>query len=192
MNSKRKNTILSIILFCIYLIIIIIDFFTIKSIQLESVLVCFGTLLLYFLLIRRIDWMYYYGIAIFTGFAVGLGQMLHLYQILPIYDLLLHLISGVLLVFLGHYIFTLLLRLIKADNIPLLICVAFCFLFSLACAAVWEIWEYTGDVLFGLHSQLGLHDTMTDIIAGTIGALIGTPTLYFILKKRTKTEESSQ
>ena len=48
----------------------------------------------------------------------------------------------------------------------------FVFLFCLACAGAWEIYEFTGDMLFGLHSQNdGLIDTMSDIIAGMLGSI---------------------
>ena len=49
----------------------------------------------------------------------------------------------------------------------------------------WEIWEFSGDMLFGLSSQGGsLIDTMTDIIAGSCGAVVGTTLLGLILRKK--------
>ena len=41
-------------------------------------------------------------------------------------------------------------------------------LFSIAAAGVWEIWEFSTDMLFGFHSQNNsLIDTMMDIICGS-------------------------
>ena len=48
--------------------------------------------------------------------------------------------------------------------------------FTVMCAGVWEIFEFTCDTFFGFDAQLvaktGVTDTMTDIIVATIGGIV--------------------
>lgn len=187
MKKDKINYWLTAVFFAIYLISFSIDFFTQKSITVVSFGMCIGALLLFFLFLRKLKPVYYIGIIIFTFFAQFLGAMLDMYTKIPIYDKILHLSSGILLVFLGHYAYELLTRKYENINVPLKIELFFCSLFSIASAGIWEIWEYSGDVLFNLSSQKdGINDTMTDIISGTIGAIIGTFLLLIYLKRRKK------
>lgn len=58
-------------------------------------------------------------------------------------------------------------------SLPSNIIIWFAFLFTVAMAGMWEIYEFTVDHLFGLHSQNGsLTDTMMDMICGTLGAVV--------------------
>jgi len=52
----------------------------------------------------------------------------------------------------------------------------FAFFFSSAFAGIWEIFEFTADRLAGGDMQRGMVDTVTDIIAGNLGALT-----YFLI-----------
>ena len=49
--------------------------------------------------------------------------------------------------------------------------VCFAFFFSSAGAGIWEIFEFTADKLAGGGMQRGMVDTVTDMIAGNVGAL---------------------
>ena len=42
----------------------------------------------------------------------------------------------------------------------------------MAVAAGWEIFEFAGDRVFGGQAQHGEVDTMTDMIAGTLGGVV--------------------
>lgn len=54
-------------------------------------------------------------------------------------------------------------------------------MFSLAIANLWELLEFSLDVLFKINCQAGgLKDTMIDMIDGLIGTVLITP---FLLKK---------
>ncbi len=140
------------------------------------------------LVLHRLEPVYFYGTIGFAAFAQCGGAMFRLYDIIPVYDLLLHLASGILLTFAGHYLLVLLLRRHPQAELPRSVELAFSWLFAAASAGVWEIYEFTVDQLFGLDSQLGsLTDTMGDIIAGTIGGLLGLGLLTAYLKKRKKT-----
>lgn len=190
--SFNLNLKVSIGLFIIYSMTFLIDRFTLQKITISSVLLCIGALLVYIGFLSRIDTRYYMGIAIFTFFAQYLGGMLRLYDVIPIYDLLLHFASGTLLVLLADYVFVLITKKHSECVVPLNVRVIFCFFGSVASAAAWEIWEYSGDILLSLQSQGGLDDTMTDIVAGTIGALIGVFVLRAILLKDGKKGKPKQ
>lgn len=180
------NLKLSLGLLIIYAATWLIDLFTLQAIPTSAVILCIGALFVYILFLSRIDTKYYVGIAVFTFFAQYLGGMLNFYKIIPIYDNILHLASGVLLVLLADYVYSLIIRPHKNYSAPTAVRIGFGFLASVASAAAWEIWEYSGDTLLGLSSQGGLDDTMTDIIAGTIGAVIGIFVMILLLKKERK------
>lgn len=157
-----------------------------------------GTLLLVTALLHRFQPMYYLGIVFFACFAQCGGVMFDLYDVIPVYDLLLHLASGVLLVFMGHYFLSLLLRRHPDHRLPRVVALWFSWLFAAASACVWEIYEFSADRLFGLDCQLwtlgygGLLDTMTDIIMGTAGAVIGVSLLYLVLKRQERDTPSAK
>src|SRR3990172_4361687 len=45
-------------------------------------------------------------------------------------------------------------------------------LLTLAVALLWELAEFSSDSLFGTQEQLGMDDTVRDLLAGMLGALI--------------------
>jgi len=109
----------------------------------------------------------------FIFLALFLGRMYNMYSILPWWDLFLHFASGALLGFLG---LATLKPLIGKDNMkvlkPLFVAI-YILLFTISGAALWEFWEFAGDQLFGLDSQLNsLMDTMTDMIMGSLSGIL--------------------
>ena len=56
-------------------------------------------------------------------------------------------------------------------------------IFSLAVAALWEMFEYTCNILFGGDAQMvaktGVNDTMQDMIVAFIGSMITSLIYYF-------------
>lgn len=196
MKTTKKmspNLVISIILFVVYAATYIIDLFTFKAITVSSAALCIGALIIYTLFLRWLKPLYYMGILVFTFFAQYLGGMLKFYEIIPIYDVILHLCSGTLLVLLADYLYEILAQKTGQKDTTAAVRLFFCFLFSTAAAAVWEIWEFSGDKLLGLSSQLNsLDDTMTDIVSGTIGAVIGTAVLYFICRRRKSSHDLPQ
>lgn len=112
-------------------------------------------------------------IQFFIFLALFLGRMYNMYSILPWWDLFLHFASGALLGFLA---LATLKPLIGKDNLktlkPLFVAI-YIFLFTTSGAALWEFWEFAGDQLFGLDSQLNsLMDTMTDMIMGSLSGVL--------------------
>lgn len=109
---------------------------------------------------------------LFVFCAHFLGATVELYNKISWYDKLCHTLSGVL----TSYGALLILTFIKNCNIEnkffnimYMICV------TLAVASLWEIFEYTANILFGGDAQkvvqTGVNDTMQDIIVAFIGSL---------------------
>lgn len=93
---------------------------------------------------------------IFVAFAASVGCGMNMYTYLPVYDLVIHYLSGVVLAFGGW-------ARIKNKY--------FALTFSWAGAGLWEIFEFSCDVLLCAGMQGNTADTMTDMIAGFLGGL---------------------
>lgn len=123
-------------------------------------------------------------VLLFIFITMFLANEFGYYGVIPYLDKIEHLFSGVILCFIGLLIYT------KASDHPegteppsSHVAVWLCLFFSIAMAGVWEIYEFATDHLFGLNSQNGsLLDTMTDIICGTLGAIL--TACYLALKAR--------
>lgn len=118
--------------------------------------------------------LFYFGL-IFIYFASPVGSVLNMYRRFGPYDKIIHFISGILLASFGFMIISKLLEKavdsIKNGRACLLSRIFFAFFFSSACAGIWEIFEFVTDKLSGGGMQRGMVDTVTDIIAGNVGAL---------------------
>lgn len=148
-------------------------------------------LIIYFLFsktfIRKLKFTYYCILA-FVFSSMYVGNILNIYRVIPFYDKVLHLISGILIGFIGFIIFMNFNKdrknIINNKNFLFIFVISF----SIALAGVWEIWEFTTDQLFGFNSQnASLIDTMIDIICGTIGGIISlVPVIFYIRNKKNK------
>jgi hypothetical protein len=103
-----------------------------------------------------------------------LGSVINLYEIIPIYDNIVHFISGILISWCAYDIFN-----HYNKNYNKIFRIMFIISFSFAIAGIWEIYEYTYDSIFHTQFQLGLDDTMKDIIAATAGCII-----YLMINKK--------
>jgi hypothetical protein len=118
----------------------------------------------------------------FTGFvllfslaALFAGEWSDLYETLPWWDLALHGISAAVLSGLG-----VVLALIPSGgarpHASLWIATVLGFCFSMMVGTMWEVMEFTLDMLFGTNAQereTGVLDTMWDIIVNLAGAVAG-------------------
>ena len=152
-------------------------------------------------------------------YAVGpmLGHCNDLYYVIPWWDKLLHITGGIMFVFLGIFLFSLL----GGNQKKWLLCCIFALCFSVALSVIWEFCEFGSDhflktdmqtdrVLYEINSQLlnespgevgsisnirnvvidgnslsvdgyldiGLIDTMMDLLLETLGAVITTVILF--------------
>lgn len=137
---------------------------------------------------------------VFIFMAIVLGKVRNFYYVVPHWDTILHSFSGFMLAIMGFY---LVYNLNDSEKnyiqlTPFFISL-FSFCFALAVGAVWEIYEYIMDSLLSLNmqrymlldgtklsGQAALADTMKDIIADAVSALIISVTGYFSVKKNKK------
>ena len=113
----------------------------------------------------------YYSVLILILLSVFVGKGLKVYNIIPLWDKMLHFMSGFVFVSVGKNIY----EKIKGNPANKTLTIFFVLSFALAMAGIWEIYEFSIDKLFNLNSQNNsLNDTMLDIIAGSSGSLIWT------------------
>ncbi len=117
--------------------------------------------------------------------SLVMGSMLDFYDKIEWWDLLMHILSGIILGIIGNVILNRNARKLKITK-----SFRFLFIVGIACigGVVWEIFEFTVDLLFNLDTQLsngsGISDTMWDLImdlTGGVGAAI-----YFLMSKKNK------
>lgn len=140
----------------------------------------------------------------FVGFCFSglvLGDLFDFYGRFKWWDILLHGISGVMLGILGYVILSAFMDLEKAKtSVRPVLAAVWIICFALAVGALWEIFEYIADGIFGLNSQQyltstgtfdestplkgreALRDTMEDLILGFIGAAAVAIFIYLQLR----------
>lgn len=119
-------------------------------------------------------------IYIFIFISMILGNEFNYYSIIPKLDKIEHLLSGIILFYVGNSIFNYLEKKQDVNFESKITLIMFSFFFAGAAAGFWEIFEFSADTLLGFTSQNGsLFDTMTDIIYGTLGALLSGLYSYF-------------
>lgn len=93
----------------------------------------------------------------------------------------------------GYLLYTALVRRYEIDSRAVLLPVLSSLFLAIAAAGLWEVYEFCGDTFFHLQAQGGsLTDTMTDIIAGSCGALIGAAFLASSLKKHKQPQKDKR
>lgn len=109
----------------------------------------------------------------FIFLTLFLGEIGRFYEHIPLWDKFLHLQSGFLLSTSG-YILIYILNNHEKKKLQLspFFITLFAISFSLALGVVWEVIEYGVDTWFGTTWQNGNTDTMIDLIADGVGALI--------------------
>ncbi len=123
---------------------------------------------------------------IFLYCSIVLGEVRQFYYLIPNWDAYLHALSGGMLGALGFTIVTLFN---DSKNVSLSLSPKFIglfsFCFALAAGAVWEIYEYLGDLLLHMNMQKfrtesgvmfvgqeALRDTMEDLMIDSVSALV--------------------
>ncbi len=121
---------------------------------------------------------------VFLYCAIYLGEVKNFYYVVPHWDSVLHAFSGAMLGALGFTLVSILndSKNVSVDLSPAFVAM-FAFCFALSVGAIWEIYEFSGDSLFGLNMQkfrladgtelvghAALVDTMKDIIVDAVSA----------------------
>ena len=123
-------------------------------------------------------------ILLFIIGSIYLGELHGYYTKYVWWDVVLHSMSAMIIAGIG---FTIVFILNKSKRIafklsPGFVCL-FAFCFAVSIGAIWEIFEFSMDQLFGLNMQRsGLMDTMSDLIVDCLGALIFSVVGYFHIK----------
>lgn len=116
---------------------------------------------------------------VFSFAALFLGEVRSYYQRIWWWDIALHATSGLLLGIMGFLLVYILneSRRIDLHMRPRFVAL-FAFMFAVSVGALWEVFEFSMDRIFGLNMQKpmlgddsGLTDTMWDLIVDTLGAL---------------------
>lgn len=122
---------------------------------------------------------------IYCLFSLVMGSMWDFYDKLEWWDLLMHILSGLILGAIGNIILD---KKVVESRLPIIVRVLF--IVGVACfgGVIWEIYEFTIDSLFNLNTQLvktdGISDTMWDLILDLLGGVgIGIIIAYFDKKK---------
>ena len=121
-------------------------------------------------------------IVIFLFATLFLGEVGDFYERFRWWDVVLHTGSAIGFGLIG---FVVLFILFKGDKLagPPIVIAMFAFCFAMSIGAVWEIFEFSMDCLFGLSMQKsGLTDTMYDLIVDTLGAGVGAAAGFLYLK----------
>lgn len=125
-------------------------------------------------------------IVLFIYATIFLGEVRDFYFVYWWWDALLHFVSAVALGFIGLGVLYTMDKKGKIDSkVGVLVFFAFCFV--MAIGAIWEIFEFGMDQIFGLNMQKsGLIDTMWDFITDAIGGLLASIVGYFYIKHERK------
>ncbi|MCL1964429.1 MAG: hypothetical protein FWF69_05140 [Firmicutes bacterium] len=140
---------------------------------------------------------------LFLFCAIFLGEVFSFYHHVPIWDSILHTFSGAMLCGLGFMLFDIGGQPARAQLSPFFVALmAFCF--SMACGAVWEMYEFTIDAIMNLNmqkymteagvalqGQAALLDTMKDIICNFAGALVCAVGNLVFTRRRARKEQTA-
>lgn len=129
-----------------------------------------------------------FGLVTFLFLTLFLGDIGAFYEHVPFWDKFLHLQSGLVLGASG-FVIVYLLNEYKRDELhlsPAFLSI-FAIVFSLAIGTIWEIFEFSADTISSSpYWQHSLTDTMWDLIADFIGALIVSIPGYFWMRRHMK------
>ena len=131
-------------------------------------------------------------ITVFIFLEQILAVNLDLYTIIPCWDIILHLLSGIMTYMVAEDVLTSIKLKDKNFKINKVFTIIFCIIFSLACACVWELIEFSIDGVMGTNTQKtfgfaereAVADSMEDMFAALVGCLI--PAIYHVVKKDKK------
>jgi len=121
-------------------------------------------------------------VVVFLFATLFLGEVGDFYERYWWWDVILH--SGAAVGF-GLIGFVLVFMLFEGDRFaaPPLSLAILSFCIAVSIGAMWEIFEFSLDEIFGFNTQKsGLQDTMWDLIVNTVGASIGGAAGYFYLR----------
>ena len=188
MDSNEQRSVHRIIINSIRIILLLFFLFSLKG---NAILMQVVSLIGLFVTFIPFIFQKYFGINIPARFEII--TLLFVYGILFVsevrsfynvwwWDILLNFFASVALGFIGLSIVFVLYRTKRLNTTPEVIAIlTFCLAFSVG--ALWEIFEYTLDTLFGSGLQQSLFDTMEDLMVNTVGVLFVSVFGYIFIKR---------
>jgi len=188
MDSNEQRSVHRIIINSIRIILLLFFLFSLKG---NAILMQVVSLIGLFVTFIPFIFQKYFGINIPARFEII--TLLFVYGILFVsevrsfynvwwWDIMLNFFASVALGFIGLSIVFVLYRTKRLNTTPEVIAIlTFCLAFSVG--ALWEIFEYTLDTLFGSGLQQSLFDTMEDLMVNTIGVLFVSVFGYIFIKR---------
>lgn len=138
---------------------------------------------------------------LFLFASLFLGELCHFYLLISGWDSLLHFTSGILLFFV-FFEWIRGLQIKESSSIPFSLILAVCC--SLAVGSIWEIYEFISDGVFHTNMQrfldiqgnaffgrYALLDTMSDLIFGFLGSILGGVYYIYTQKYKDKSKNST-
>lgn len=130
---------------------------------------------------------------IFLILSLLVGSLWQVYKLWTPFDKIVHFGSGVMIALFAYALF----KESKNNKISLFWLFMLAFSIAMMCGGVWEIWEFTTDILFhndaqiteDLIGRMAIMDTMYDIICDFVGGLIGATIAVLLECKKRKTKE---
>ena len=121
------------------------------------------------------------------------GSLWQVYKLWTPFDKIIHFGSGVMIALFAYALF----KESKNNKISLFWLFMLTFSIAMMCGGVWEIWEFTTDILFhndaqiteDLIGRMAIMDTMYDIICDFVGGLIGATIAVLLECKKRKNKE---
>ncbi|NHQ73498.1 hypothetical protein HAT86_03325 [Roseovarius gahaiensis] len=157
--------------------------------QLELAFVALGTLAVFVVPVLAAKWAdvqvppsFIAAVVFFVAATLFLGEVFDFYERFWWWDIAMHASSAVGFGLVG---FVLVFIMFQGDRFaaPPIAMAFFAFCFAMTIGAVWEIFEFGMDQIFGMNMQkTGLDDTMGDLIVNTLGAVIGAASGFAYLK----------
>jgi hypothetical protein len=120
-------------------------------------------------------------ITVFIIASLIAGEVFDAYYRIWWWDIMLHGTSAIALGMIG-FLFIYMLFDGDAFAAPPAAVAFLAFCFALSIGALWEIFEFTVDQIFGTQMQKSATDTMVDLIFDALGAIIGALAGYFYLR----------
>ena len=111
------------------------------------------------------------------------GGVINIYHIIPFYDKILHFFSTMVVATVSFIIVYLIDKYWSGFHMDLPAMAFLIVILSIAGGVFWEFGEFASDKIFGTRAQLGLDDTMWDLIYDTIGGVVAAVLGSIAIKK---------
>jgi len=100
------------------------------------------------------------------------GNVFNFYYVIPRYDDIAHFVSSSLVAFIAFTIVYILDKYWEGLHMDMYAMAYLVIVTTMAFGVVWEVFEWTADLITGGHEQWSLNDTMSDLVIDSIGGIV--------------------